>query len=143
MLQSVTVALRNDCEALQNRYGMLREHYGAIVERCITEPIRNVTEALRTLWNITEQLRNVAQRYGTLWNRYGKYPFCPYSTECTRLLHVLAVQCPVQTIAITQPKVRYIHTTHDPPKQHNRCTYTELLRLFPYDKLVRPGVRSL
>jgi len=34
-----------------------------------------------------------------------------HGREWTRLLRVLAVQCPLQTSPITQPPVRYIHTT--------------------------------
>jgi len=35
----------------------------------------------------------------------------PHGRECIRLLHVLAVQCLLQTSPITQPRVCYIHTT--------------------------------
>jgi len=35
----------------------------------------------------------------------------PHGREWTRPLHVLAVQCPLQTTPDTQPPVCYIHTT--------------------------------
>ena len=35
----------------------------------------------------------------------------PHSRECTRLLHVLAVQCQLQISPIVQLQVRYIRTT--------------------------------
>jgi len=35
----------------------------------------------------------------------------PHGREWTRPLRVLAVQCPLQTSPVTQPPVRYIHTT--------------------------------
>jgi len=34
----------------------------------------------------------------------------PHGRECTCLLRVLAVQCPLQTSPVTQPWVHYIHT---------------------------------
>jgi len=38
----------------------------------------------------------------------------PHSKECIRLLHVPAVQCPLQTSPFTQLWVHYIHTTSVP-----------------------------
>jgi len=34
----------------------------------------------------------------------------PHGRQCTRPLHVLAVQCPLQISPITQPRVRYNHS---------------------------------
>jgi len=34
----------------------------------------------------------------------------PHRCKWTHLLHVLAVQCPLQTSPVTQPLVRHIHT---------------------------------
>jgi len=34
----------------------------------------------------------------------------PHGRECTRLLRVLAVQCPLQTSPVTHPWVHYIRT---------------------------------
>ena len=42
----------------------------------------------------------------------------PHGRECTRLLHVLAVQCPLQTNPVTQPRILYIHTMI--PQQRNK-----------------------
>ena len=38
----------------------------------------------------------------------------PHDRECTHPLHVLAVQCPMQTSPVTQPRLCYIHTTSVP-----------------------------
>jgi len=35
----------------------------------------------------------------------------PHSRQCTSPLHVLAVQCPLQTSPVIQPWANYIHTT--------------------------------
>jgi len=44
----------------------------------------------------------------------GRAHCYPHGRECTHLLRVLAVQCPLQTSPVTQPWVRYIHTTSVP-----------------------------
>jgi len=75
------------------------------------------------------------------------HPHCSATSSYTLDLHCVS---PKQDLPL--PTGRYpphclkshspAHLTHH-PKQHNQPTYTELLRLFPYDKLVRTGVWSL
>jgi len=43
----------------------------------------------------------------------------PQGKEWTRLLRGLAVQCQLQTSPVTQPLIRYIHTTV--PHFHPKC----------------------
>jgi len=73
------------------------EHYGVL--RDVTEVYGSVVDGIA--------LRSC---YITLWNCYGKY----MAQKCTSPLHALAVQCSLQTSPITQPMVRYIHTTSVP-----------------------------
>jgi len=56
----------------------------------------------------------------------------PHGRKLTRLLRVLAVQCPLQTSLITQPRVRHIHNTVPVPHSAypTRCKVAATRDLF-------------
>jgi len=54
--------------------------------------------------------RLTLHRTRTPKSHLGRVCRYPHGRECTRLLRVLAVQCPLQTSPVTQPRVHYIQT---------------------------------
>jgi len=121
-LRSCYRTLHKHYRALWNvtgRYGTswsVMEHYGTLHN--VTERYRGIVETLCGVAEHCGTLRSIAGRYGALWNCQEKYRLCPYGTECTRPLHVLAVQCPLQSSPATQLTVCY-----DPPPQTTQLAY--------------------
>jgi len=68
----------------------------------------DVLKKLDVVKNSTTNLTRLPQSH------MGRARHYPHSRKCTHLLHVLDVQCPLQTTPVTQLRVRYIHTTSVP-----------------------------